>query len=220
MHKILRKEYINDNLFKIFLEKKNLNFLPGQHFSISIPNKSINREYSSYTCPNDNEIGFLIRRVEDGIMTNILDKMEVGETLNIYGPYGSFILNEQQIKNRKIIFIASGTGLAPFVSIKETYKIENYNLILGVRTKEDISDEEKFNSDKSLYCLSRDNDLRQNNFFKGRITDNLDKLEFIENYEDALYMICGNSFMISDVYDILINEKNIDPNNIICESFF
>ena len=32
-------------------------------------------------------------------------------------------------------------------------------------------------------------------------------------------MICGNSYMISDVYDLLVNE-NIDPNLIITESFF
>ena len=67
MHKLLKKEYINSNLFKIFFEKKNLEFIPGQHFSLSIPGKSINREYSSYTSPKDKEIGFLVRRVEGGL---------------------------------------------------------------------------------------------------------------------------------------------------------
>ena len=33
-------------------------------------------------------------------------------------------------------------------------------------------------------------------------------------------MICGNSFMISDIYDILVNEKKINPNQIFTESFF
>ena len=42
MHKLLKKEYINPNFLKFFL-KKNLEFIPGQHFSLSIPGKSINR---------------------------------------------------------------------------------------------------------------------------------------------------------------------------------
>ena len=220
MYKLLDKKYISDNTFKVFFEKKNLTFIPGQHFSISIPNKSINREYSSYTSPQDNYLGFLIRRVDGGIMTNILNNMKIGEEVNIYGPYGSFTLNEKQISNKQIIFIASGTGIAPFVSIKEAYGIKNYKLFLGIRSRQDIPDSEKFDQSKSYYCISREKNLRQNNHFKGRITDNLDKLDFIEGFENATYMICGNSFMISDVYDMLVSEKKIDPNNIITESFF
>jgi len=220
MYKLLDKKYINDNTFKVFFEKKDLTFIPGQHFSISIPNKSINREYSSYTSPQDNHLGFLIRRVEGGIMTNILNSMKIGEKVNIYGPYGSFTLNEKQIINKQIIFIASGTGIAPFVSIKEAYCIKNYKLFLGVRSRDDIPDSDKFDQSKCYYCISRDINLRQNNHFKGRITDNLDKLDFIEDFENAIYMICGNSFMISDVYDMLVSKKKIDPNNIITESFF
>ena len=220
MHKLIRKEYINENLFKIYFDKKNLDFTPGQHFSLSIPNMSINREYSSYTSPKDKELGFLIRRVEGGIMTNILDKMKVGESLNIYGPYGSFTLKNDYIKNKQIIFIASGTGLAPFVSMKETYNLSNYKLYLGIREKKDISDSEKFDEENSSYSISREKKSSKNNHFIGRVNAQLDKLEYINNYENSIYMICGNSYMISDVYDILVNEKKIDPNLILTESFF
>ena len=64
-------------------------------------------------------------------MTNYLNKMDIGDYLNIYGPYGSFTLNsfkDYAIDNKKIIFIASGTGIAPFVSIKKTYNITNYEI--------------------------------------------------------------------------------------------
>ena len=220
MYKLIRKEYINENLFKIFFEKKDLRFIPGQHFSLSIPDKSINREYSSYTSENDNELGFLIRRVEGGIMTNLLDKMEVGSEINIYGPYGSFVLKDEYIKNKQIIFIASGTGIAPFVSIKKSFNLKNYKLFVGIREKKDIADADKFDEDKSYYSISRDNNLSKNNHYKGRVNTQLDKIEYINGYESSIYMICGNSYMISDVYDILVKEKKIDPNLIITESFF
>lgn len=220
MYQLKRKEYINENLFKIFFDKSDLNFIPGQHFSLSIPDKSINREYSSYTSVNDKEIGFLVKRVEGGIMTNILNEMSVGDSLNIYGPYGSFILNEEQISEKQIIFIASGTGLAPFVSIKESYNLKKYKLFLGIRYASDIPDADKFEQSNCFYSISRESNLNQNNYYKGRLTEQLEKIEYINDYEDSIYMICGNSYMISDAYDILVNEKNIDPNLIITESFF
>ena len=220
MHKLTRKEYINPNLFKIFFDRKNLEFIPGQHFSLSIPGKSINREYTSYTSLNDNEIGFLIRRVDGGIMTNLLEKMEIGDSLNIYGPYGSFTLSQEQINNKQIIFIASGTGLAPFYCIKESYNLKNYKLFLGIRKIIDIPDADKFDQSKCYYSISRDSNLNQNNYYKGRVQDQLKKINYIDDYENSIYMICGNSYMISDVYDLLVNEKNINPNLIITESFF
>lgn len=223
MFQLIRKEYINENLFKIYFERSNLNFLPGQHFSLSIPGKSINREYSSYTSPNDNEIGFLIRRVEGGIMTNYLNKMDIGDYLNIYGPYGSFTLNsfkDYAINNKKIIFIASGTGIAPFVSIKKTYNILNYEIFVGIRNKKDIVDSDIFAPEKSYYCISREERVKKNNHYLGRLNNQIDKIDYINDYEKAIYMICGNSFMISDIYDILVNDKKIHPNQILTESFF
>ena len=220
MFELKKKEYINPNLFKVFFDKKGLNFIPGQHFSLSIPGKSINREYSSYTSPDEEEIGFLIRRVEGGIMTNYLDQMKIGEPLNIYGPYGSFTLSEKQIDNKKIIFIASGTGIAPFVSIKKKYNIKDYEVFIGIRHKEDIVDSNIFDPSKSYFCISRDKKSEKNNHYLGRLNDQINKIEYLNNYEDAIYMICGNSFMISDIYDILVNDKKIHPNQILTESFF
>ena len=68
-------------------------------------------------------------------MTNLLDKMEVGEEINIYGPYGSFVLKDEYINSKQIIFIASGTGIAPFVSIKKSFDLNNYKLFVGIREK-------------------------------------------------------------------------------------
>lgn len=220
MYFLKRKEYINENLFKIFFDRKNLKFLPGQHFSLSIPNKSINREYSSYTSPDEDEIGFLIRKVEGGIMTNYLNNLRIGDPVNIYGPYGSFSLSKNQIENKKIIFIASGTGVAPFISLKKKFDIKNYELFVGIRNKKDIVDSDVFGSDRSYYCLSREKKIDQNNHYLGRLNNQINKIEYILDYENAIYMICGNSFMISDIYDILVNEKNIHPNQILTESFF
>ena len=98
--------------------------------------------------------------------------------------------------------------------------LNNYKLFVGIREKKDIADSDIFSEDKSFYSISREKDLYQNNHYKGRVNAQLKNIEFIENYQNSIYMICGNSYMISDVYDILVKEKNINPNSIITESFF
>ena len=98
--------------------------------------------------------------------------------------------------------------------------MNNYKLFVGIREKKDIADSDIFSEDKSFYSISRDKDLSQNNHYKGRVNTQLKNIEFIDDYQNSIYMICGNSYMISDVYDILVKEKNINPNSIITESFF
>ena len=90
--------------------------------------------------------------------------MDIGDYLNIYGPYGSFTLNSFKvyaIDNKKIIFIASGTGIAPFVSIKKTYNITNYEIFVGIRNKKDIVDSDIFAPEKSYYCILVKKELKK-----------------------------------------------------------
>ena len=91
---------------------------------------------------------------------------------------------------------------------------------MGIRHKEDIVDSDLFNPSNSYFCISRDKKSEKNNHYLGRLNDQINKIDYVNNYEEAIYMICGNSYMISDVYDLLVTEKNINPNLIITESFF
>ena len=61
IRKIKNKVVYNDNLLSIKVDRGNIKFLPGQHFSISIKGKFINREYSAFSSDNNDEIKLSLR---------------------------------------------------------------------------------------------------------------------------------------------------------------
>lgn len=91
-------------------------FLPGQYVNITVPMSGQTRSYSFSSAPGDLRISFLIKTIPGGLMSSWLAKAKVGETLELTGPLGSFYLREVQ---RPLLFLAGGTGLAPFLSMLE-----------------------------------------------------------------------------------------------------
>ena len=119
------------------LNKKDLHFNAGQFFSIGLKNLGINREYSVASSPKETYIDFFIREIEDGSISSKLRKLKTGDEVKILGPFGEFYLNSYD-ETKKYIFIATGTGLAPFLSLINHHKIKNYEIHHGIRYLDDI----------------------------------------------------------------------------------
>jgi ferredoxin-NADP reductase len=93
-------------------------FVAGQWLSFKT-NKSdgeeIIRAYSIASPPQDNnKFALCLNRVQDGFMSNFLCDMKEGDEIRCQGPFGDFILGPPM---RDTIFIATGTGIAPFRSM-------------------------------------------------------------------------------------------------------
>ncbi|TXI02373.1 MAG: 2Fe-2S iron-sulfur cluster binding domain-containing protein [Rhizobium sp.] len=114
-------------------------FLPGQYVNIDVPGSGQHRSYSFSTAPNERRIGFLIKKIPDGVMSGWLEKAQAGERLEITGPMGSFYLRDVQ---RPLLMLAGGTGLAPFLSMLEVLARANsqqqIHLIYGVTRDLDL----------------------------------------------------------------------------------
>jgi ferredoxin-NADP reductase len=77
--------------------------------------EEITRAYSIASPPNgSNRFAFCLNRVVDGFMSNFLCDLEVGTEVPFQGPFGNFILRPPM---RDTLFIATGTGIAPFRSM-------------------------------------------------------------------------------------------------------
>ena len=97
-------------------------FEPGQYATLGLmgPEKLIQRPMSISSSADDlSEYEFFIRRVEHGALTPILWERRVGDPINIKGPKGKFLLQDD---GRRALWVASGTGLAPFMSMLETLR--------------------------------------------------------------------------------------------------
>ncbi|UXT20462.1 ring-hydroxylating dioxygenase ferredoxin reductase family protein [Agrobacterium tumefaciens] len=114
-------------------------FLPGQYVNIDVPGSGQSRSYSFSTAPGEQRIGFLIKKIPDGLMSNWLAGTKPGDRLDLTGPLGSFYLRNVE---RPLLFLAGGTGLAPFLSMLEilarTGSEEKIHLIYGVTRDLDL----------------------------------------------------------------------------------
>jgi len=210
-------------LFKLKLNEK-ISFVPGQFGTcmFKINEESINRSYSyaSINCKNVDEIEFCIRLNLEGKATPFLFSIKEGESFKIAGPMGRMILPENLNKDKKLIFLATGTGVGPFRGmIKQALENgNNVSLYFGCRNEKDILFLDEFNATSknnskfNFYpVLTRGTESWKG--LRGYIQD------FIyEDINDKVYVLCGNPFMAKAVLEKL-STLGVDEENIVYEKW-
>ncbi len=138
-------EYTKHLEFEVVGEKR-FGFVAGQWLSFrhsKADGEEITRAYSICSPPSDdNRFALCLNRVQDGFMSNFLCDMREGENISLQGPFGDFILHPPM---RDTIFIATGTGIAPFRSMlhwlladESRHQGKQLFLLFGNRREEDI----------------------------------------------------------------------------------
>ena len=116
-----------------------LSFLPGQYVNVLVPGTEARRSYSFSSPPSAETQSFLVRDIPHGLMSTFLREAQPGAPLEFVGPSGSFYLREVR---RPLLFLAGGTGLAPFLSmlgkLAETGCTQPIHLVYGVTNDEDL----------------------------------------------------------------------------------
>lgn len=209
-YKVISNIRKSDETFCIRVTRPDLNIRSGQCFNVGMPGMDINREYSMYSGADEPFLDFLIRRVEGGLVSTRLSELVVDEPVEIDGPYGEFCIPLDKLSS-KFIFIASGTGIAPFHSFIKTYQNLDYKLIHGVRFASETYDAREYGAGKYIPCISR-NDSGES----FRVTEYLQKNPIALN---SLVYLCGNRNMIIESVQILL-DQGINGDQIISEVFF
>ncbi len=94
-------------------ELEKFDFQPGQFVSavaLDPAGKQQTRAYSIASAPRGNQFDMCVNRVEGGFFSNLLCDLEVGQSVQVHGPHGLFLLRAPLTDS---IFIATGTGIAP-----------------------------------------------------------------------------------------------------------
>lgn len=114
-------------------------FLPGQYVNIGVPGTGEHRSYSFSSAPGNKRMTFMIKQVPGGLMSGWLGAAQPGQPLQMTGPLGSFYL---RAVTRPLLFLAGGTGLAPFLSMLEVLAQQGtqqpVHLIYGVTRDQDL----------------------------------------------------------------------------------
>jgi ferredoxin/flavodoxin---NADP+ reductase len=204
--------YLTPSAYVIRFNRNEIQFLSGQYICLGFKDYPYIREYSIYSGENEDYIEVLIKEVLEGDISRKLKSCSVGDIIRFEGPYGSFTLEDEEVHEKKYMFIATGTGIAPFHSMIMSYPNIDYQLLHGVKTTEEAYDKSHYNKDRYVLCTSRD----RNGDFNGKVTDYLRKQNL---NKEQLFYLSGNGNMIYEVYDIL-RRQNIPLNQVFLEVYF
>jgi ferredoxin-NADP reductase len=126
-------------------------FVPGQWLSLKATTpegEEITRAYSIASPPESGRIALCLNRVQEGFMSNHLISLAEGAEITFQGPFGNFILHPPM---RDTMFIATGTGIAPFRSMihwlladTERHQGRELWLLFGARTEPDLYYRDEF----------------------------------------------------------------------------
>jgi ferredoxin-NADP reductase len=191
-------------------------FVPGQWLSVKATTpdgEEMTRAYSIASPPSDNgHFAFCLNRVEDGFMSNHLCTLNEGAKISFQGPFGDFILRPPL---RDTIFIATGTGIAPFRSMLHWLLAEEgrhqgrqFWLLFGARTEQDLYYREEFEKLAAkhdnfhfLPTLSRAEDKDNWKGLRGYVQQHLG--EIVGMRTDMHAYICGLDKMVKANRELL-----------------
>jgi CDP-4-dehydro-6-deoxyglucose reductase len=217
---------LNDTVIEVSLRlppNSNFGYNSGQY--VNITKGSIKRSYSVANAYRESGLlTFLIKKYENGQMSNYWFKeAKENDLLRIEGPIGSFFLRESEVEN--IIFLATGTGVAPIKAILESIteapkKLSNKKIWIfsGARNENDIfwNPNEIIEIPNLKYIPVMSRASKDWKGEKGYVQDILIKQNI--PLVNAQVYACGSNNMIESAKKILI-EKGLNKKNFFSDAF-
>ncbi len=212
--RLLSRHWLTDLVFEIELMRpESFEFEPGQR--IRIVYEAIERDYSLINSPTDSTLSICLHNVQGGQLSPLLAHAEIDTEFSFMGPHGYFTYRPSA---RPTIFVATGTGIAPFLSMARS-GVTGFTLLHGVPTVKDLHYEEFFAAAARMYvpCVSREPNqlLSKPNGFHGRITDYLKINLPVKKYD---FYLCGRQDMIRDV--TLLSDERFPGSFVFTEVFY
>jgi benzoate/toluate 1,2-dioxygenase reductase subunit len=217
-------EKLSDTTIAFSLEGAGaLSFLPGQYVNVQVPGTDQRRSYSFSSPPGAGTQSFLVRDIQPGLMSTFLrEKAQPGTVIDFIGPSGSFYLREIR---RPLLFLAGGTGLAPFLSmlgrIAETgtggqpvhmvYGVTNDADLVGVGQLQALA--ERISGFSFTTCVAAEASTHSR---KGYVTAHIAPETL--NDDDVDVYLCGPPPMVEAVRAWLA-DQGVTPANFYYEKF-
>ena len=216
---VLSVHHWNDTLFSFTTTRDpGFRFENGQFIMIGlqVEGKPLMRAYSIASANYEEHMEFFSIKVEDGPLTSRLQKIKPGDkVLASKKPTGTLLV-ENLKPGKHLYLLATGTGLAPFLSvIKDPEVYERFDKVIithGVREVSELAYQQIINElpnneffgemvqGKLLYYPTVTREAFQT---RGRLTDALTSGELSRNLglpeisvEDDRFMLCGSPSML------------------------
>ena len=223
--KVLTTEKANDRLTFMTVEKpEGLTYLPGQFVRCALPVKNeprdeadfIARPYSMASHPSEDHLSFYIAKLPGGDMSPQMYDLQVDDTVWVDDTAWGMMTDTRLEKDRTLYLMASGTGLASFLSLIKDDPWSRYKEVIvvhSVRHAQDLFLTEKFETaavgheNRFLFVpvTTRDEKPSKMLGFNQRLPEAIESgafealLERQLNPETSCVMVCGNPEFVKAV---------------------
>lgn len=225
-----KKELVAPGVYELrFTKPEGFTYKPGQFILFDVPllEDELNiqaRAYSLASINEETDLLFIVKMKEGGRFSSWLEKkIEVGSEMKMKGPFGLFLVKPS---THKLLFAATGAGIAPFraqilAALKQNDQREMH-LFFGVRSIDDLFWTDQFQiwekSHKNFHfhiCLSGDNPSWDGK--KGRIQLFI-PLEIKDHNATDLY-ICGAPEMTKEIKTLALEHWKLPKPSVHAEGY-
>ncbi len=240
--KVAENKQWSNSLYSLYVESEIEPFQAGQFVKIAleINGEVIGRPYSLVNPPDSRLLEFYYVEIPNGPLTPHLAKLTSGDRILVAPRAHGFMIIDEVPQSRHLWMMATGTGIAPFLSILETDKPwqrhERVVLVYAVGTLSELGYQENISrilanhSGQFSYIpfLSRET---SNFTLHGRIPQAIidGRLEarvgMAISAENSQFMLCGNPHMVKDTTNTLIarglkKHRRFEPGHITAENYW
>ncbi len=232
---LTKKTQLNFNTYLYhfdLIEPKEIIFIPGQYVILKVPSDKgpVSRLYSIASSATEKKsFKLIIQIIPGGLASNYLSGLIVKDEVIFQGPAGMFGLKEN---NRPKIFLVTGTGIAPILSIIKSNFFPpqagfNFQLFWGLKNYKDVYLFDELKQFDPKICLSREANFsfipepNRKYFDLGHIDSCFEKqfnnltIEQLNNFD---FYLCGGRQIVESLKQFLL-DKHISKENIYFEKF-
>lgn len=195
--------------FELTFERQGIEFEAGRLITVHGAEPTHDRSYTIASGANDEHLQILFRLIPGGKLTPRLAALKPGDPIEFTGPFGEFVVRDP---SRPIVFVATGTGVAPCRSYLRTNPNLDLTLVHGVRTAADLFYRDLFETRTYHPCVTRE----EGTGFHGRVTQFMADFPLPPN---ACYHLCGANEMIFDM-QVLLRKRGVDEFSIFTEAYY
>ena len=210
--RIIHRQWLTTETFTLCLERPpDFHFQAGQRIQLLTGGK--HRDYSLIPGDRHDQLTLLIRSVDSGVVSTHLSRCPLGTALDFSGPHGHFIYRPS---SRPVMFVATGTGIAPLAAMCRT-GVKGFVILHGVRNVGELYFRDLMEPTAARYipCLTGQTPPPPSEAFPGRVTMYLRNQLTAGEYD---FYLAGRREMIAEVIDIV--DDRFSSSRVYSEIFF
>ncbi|HRY97829.1 MAG TPA: hypothetical protein P5550_02110 [Bacteroidales bacterium] len=211
VQRVSSRDEIAPEVFMLRFERP-WEFRAGQVVALRLEEGEPHRLYSLAGGENEKDAAVLFDLNPEGSLTPRLARLQPGDSLRVSHPFGFFTDDE-----RPAWWLATGTGLAPFLSMVRSLDIRNKTLVHGGRGEASFYFQEELSASLGARYIRCSSTGEGKGAYPGRLTAWLGAQEQLD--PGLHYYLCGSAEMVVDVRDLLIS-RGVPFEHVRAEIYF